>query len=259
MKFNPPKQEELIEAIHDGRVTVESLPEPLYYAIAEYLKAGLYEGYGASLATVDEVIDTSILRELRDNIYRFSAAKTYQQVREVTDLLVSGARVRPYREFEKEAAKILDKYNKSWLTAEYNTAIGQGQMASKWNEIVRNEKLLPYLRYDAIGDACPICKPLDGLVAAVNDPVWKKISPLNHFNCFCVLLQEPEDVTPTKANDKEMMFAEFNNNVSEDFNMNPYYDKVVFNSQHAYFVNVPNKDRKLSENNFELTIPKNDA
>ena len=258
MTYSAPDIEELLQQIHDGRVTVEKLPEPLYFAIAEYLKRAIYEGFEVA---VDDLLinrDYELIKELRNNIYRFSGAKTYQQVREMTDLLVGNNGVRSFREFKPLALEVFDKYNVTWLQAEYNTAIGQAQMASKWSEIVRNEDVLPYLRYDAIGDACPICKPLDGIIAPVHDHIWRSISPLNHFNCFCVLLQETKSVTPTDVNKRELALNGFKQVVSDDFNMNPYFDKVVFNSNHAYFSNIPKKDVNLAKSNFGLTIPEND-
>ena len=257
MTYYPPDIEELLKAIHDGRITMEYLPEPLYRAIAGYLKKGLYKGYGGTLADFSGV-DLELLQELRANIYMFSAAKTYQEVREMTDLLVSGNGVVPFREFKAEALKIYDKYNVAWLEAEYNTAIGQAQMASKWREIMGNADILPYLRYDAIGDACPICKPLDGIVAPVNAPIWRTASPLNHFNCFCVLLQEPAGVNATDPSRVVLVQNAFEQRVPDEFKMNPYFDKVIFNDKASYFTNIRKEDVNLAMNNFNLPIPKND-
>lgn len=249
--------DELIAAIHDGRYSTNVLPEELYYAIADALKKGLYEGFGTTISDLSfSDVDFSLLSELRDNIYMFSGAKTYQQVREMTDLLMGDSGILPFNKFRDEALAIFDKYNVSWLQAEYNTALGQGQMANKWSTIMSEQDVLPMLRYDAIGDACPICKPLDGIVAPVNHSIWRKASPLNHFNCFCILIQETG-----KATDANRLFGieqQFQQVVSPEFNMNPYFDKVVFNENSSYFTNVPNKDRFLAMNNFNLPIPPND-
>ena len=73
-------------------------------------------------------------------------------------------------------------------------------MVVKWQEIEKTKGILPYLRYSAIVDpnTSEICLPLDGVVAPVDDPIWDKILPLNHFNCRCVILQE-FDAVPTEG------------------------------------------------------------
>lgn len=259
MPFSYDEIDELMQSLHDGRVNKYALPAELYFAIAEYLKRGLYEGFEMTFSEAAfGTIEYDLIAEMRANIYIFSAAKTYQQVREMTDMLAAEKGVLPFNEFKKEAQKIYNKYNVDWLKSEYNTAIGQAQTANKWKTILSEQDVMPYLRYDAIGDACPICKPLDGIVAPVNHPIWRKISPLNHFNCFCIVLQEGKGIKPTNENQLYQISNQFDPVVSPQFAMNPYYEKVVFNQSAPYFTNVPNEDRGYAMNNFNLNIPSND-
>lgn len=259
MAFTYDEIDELMQSLHDGRVNKYALPVDLYFAIADHLKQGLYEGFDMTFSEAAfGSIDYQLIAEMRENIYIFSAAKTYQQVREMTETLASEQGILPFNEFKREAMKIYDKYNVDWLKSEYNTAIGQAQTANKWKTIVQEQDVMPYLRYDAIGDACPICKPLDGLIAPVNHAIWRKISPLNHFNCFCIVLQEGKDTKPTNENEIYQLSNQFDLVASEQFRMNPYYDKVVFNETAPYFTNIPNEDRGYAMNNFNLNIPQND-
>jgi SPP1 gp7 family putative phage head morphogenesis protein len=253
--------EKLIKGIFDGDITEHDLPTSLYHEIAEYLKAGLYKGYGMTLKESFGTSDHELLSELRENIYAFSAAKTYQQVRDMTDKLTnSDGEVIPFNEFKEEAGQIFDTYNNDYLKTEYNTAIGQGQMAIKWNEIQANKDILPFLEYSTIGDACDICAPLDGFTAPVDDPAWDTIMPLNHFNCECIveqLDQEEGESKETPETDRDETLEKVTGRMNDVFKMNPGKDAVIFSPDHPYFT-VPKADRDFARANFNLPIPKKD-
>ena len=171
MKYTAKQINNLLDGIFDGSITEFDLPLDYYNAVVDYLKQGLYKGFGSDLASATGK-DLELLIELRDNVYMFGAAKTYNEVKEISALLTDGENVRTFAEFKAEAMKVYETYNVDYLKTEYNTAIGQGTMAAKWNEIEKNKDILPLLQYSAIGDACDICEPLDGMIAEVNDPVW---------------------------------------------------------------------------------------
>lgn len=178
MQYTNKQIADLIDGIHSGKYTTTELPESLYYAIADYLKKGLGIGFGVG----DK--DEALLKELQDNIYMFSAAKTYNEVRDMSELLTDGDKVRPFNEFKAEAMKVYGQYNEDWLKAEYNTAIASGTMAKQWSEIESTKDVLPNLRYSTTEAACPICTDLDGTVAPVDDEFWGTFYPPNHYNCF---------------------------------------------------------------------------
>lgn len=239
---------DLIDGIYSGKYTTDSLPSSLYFAIAKYLKKGLYEGFGGNLTDFDGK-DLDLLKELRDNIYMFSAAKTYNEVRDMSDLLLDGDNVRPFNEFKTEALKIYGTYNQDWLKAEYNTAIAGATMGKQWLDIESNKGILPNLRYSTTEVACPICSELDGTVAPVDDSFWDTFYPPNHYNCMCVVLQEDSDVEVTK--DK----PDTSNAMDDVFKMNVGKERIVFDSEHPYFTSAP---KDLGENNFGLPIPEED-
>lgn len=256
----------LIADIHSGKITAHDLPESLYYAIADHLKQGLYKGFGADMSTVSEG-DAELLAELRDNVYMFSAAKTYQQVREMVEATTDEkGNVILFNDFKKEAKEIFIRYNGDpedfdnggYLKTEFDTAIGQAQSAVKWNSIEEQKDVLPYLQYSTIGDACDICEPLNGLTAPVDDPVWDDIMPLNHFNCLCLVEQLDEDegkenLTP----DVDEVVGPVLERMDNVFKMNPGKDGYVFSPDHPYF-SVPKEDKEFAQNNFDLPIPKDD-
>lgn len=260
----------LLTRIYNGEFTRYNLPYNLYSQITDHLKAGLYKGYGTDISSLIkrlnkgtgtafwELKDLDLLAQMRTNVHMFSAAKTYQQVREISGLITdSKGVVRPLGSFLKDARGVFDTYNKTWLTTEYDTAIGQAQNAAKWRDIEKQADVLPVLEYDAVLDknTSDICRPLDGLQASVNDPVWKKIMPLNHFNCRCMVKQlSAEEAKLTGPKDKEKRYNEAMNNMQDLFKMNVGTDGVVFKKDHPYFV-VPKTDKKFAQQNFGLKIP----
>lgn len=251
---------ELIKGVWNGSITQHELPEDLYNAIGEYLKEGLYEGFGGTLADF-EGVDLELLTELRENVYMFSAAKTYQQVKDMRDLLTGEDGVSTFQEFREAAREIYDQYNENWLKAEYDTAIGQGQNAAAWNDIEKNKELFPYLVYNGQEDdnECEICAPLNGLTAPVDDPIWNTIYPENHFRCRCLVEQidKYEDVKLTPDAEKTELVSQVSEKMSDVFKMNAGKDRIIFSDEHPYF-DVARGDKEFAANNFDLSIPETD-
>ena len=248
----------LIEGVYEGSITAYAIPESLYYMIAKRLLEGLYEGYGATMSTV-KLVDEAMLTALRTNIFQFSAAKSYQQIKAIEKLELASealATTGTFSEFKKEAKQIFETYNKTWLKTEYDTAIGQAQNVVKWQEIEKTKDVMPYLRYSAIIDpnTSEICRPLDGIIAKVDDPIWQKVAPLNHFNCRCLLIQEFDAV---ETEGRQQVAEQVEKDMQPLFKHNPYYTKQIFDKDHPYF-QVPGEDKEFARTNFGLPIPKND-
>lgn len=266
-KYSDDLVESLFMGIYSGKIRPRFLPTSLYYAIADYLKKGLYEGYGTTFSSLSKaykpvgynLADFELLTEMRTNVYLFSAAKTYQQVRTMTDQLIgdNGA-ILPFKQFREKADETYKLYNKTWLQTEYDTAIGQAQNGRKWKEIERQADVLPLLEYSAVLDSrtSEICRPLDGITAPVNDPIWKKVAPLNHFNCRCMLKQVADGkVTSQKVKDEKV--EETLGMMDDLFKMNPGQTGYVFSKKHPYF-QVPKNDREYAKRNFDMPLPKTD-
>jgi hypothetical protein len=250
MKYTDKQIEALLDGIYNGGITEDALPEGLYFAIADYLKKGLYKGFGGSLIDYTEgKTDYATLKELRDNIYMFSAAKTYVEVRGMTDLLMDGDAIKSFAEFKKDAMALYDIYNLDYLKSEYNTTLASAEMAAKWVVITDDIDTLPNLRYSTTEVACPICADLDGTVLPATDSFWDTYYPPNHYNCMCVVLQEDEDIKLTQNPPSTV------HEMDDVFIGNVGKDKVIFNEDHPYFQLVP---KDLGENNFGLPIPDTD-
>jgi len=266
MKYSKKQIEETLKKIYAGEITEYNLPEGLYLAIADYLKTGVYKGFGtnftkltkqlaAKVSTTFDTSDLELLSELRENVYMFSAAKTFQQVKDMTEKLVDeNGTIRSYQDFRTDADTVFNTYNNDWLKSEHTTAIAQAQSAVKWNSIEKQKDILPFLTYSTIGDACNICAPLNRMTAKVGDPIWDNLLPPNHFNCECLVTQsEDADV----SENKNELSHNADRLMSPVFKMNSGKDAVVFNPDHPYF-SVPKADKEFAQNNFNLPIPKHD-
>ncbi len=250
--------------IYSGKITPESLPENLYAAIAEKLKEGVYKGYKGSLKSIESSYGfgsapLDMLKNLRENIYIFAGAKTFHQTEEMRGLLVDNGKVLTYNDFSKKAKETFDRYNEDWMKTEYNTAIGQSEMARYWVDVEEDKELFPYLRYIAVMDAhtSTICKPFHNITLPVDDKFWNQFSPLNHYNCRCVLEKlEKQDATVSHKDRVKSASKEVGDKMNDAFKMNPGKTGEVFGKDHPYFTEVPEKYKELAKNNFNLPIPK---
>ena len=255
MKYSNKQIDKLISGIYDGEITVGDMPESLYYAIADYLKKSLYEGFGGSLIDFDGK-PLELLTELRENIYLFSGAKTYQTVKAMESMLTEDGEKRSFKDFKEFARNEYDLFNVTWARTEYDTAIGQGQNAYLWTKIQADKDVLPLLQYTAVIDAntSDICAPLNGIVKPVDDPFWDVFMPLNHHNCRCSVLQLSEGEISKDIKEETKQVAE---NMNDVFKNNVGKDGFVFPPDHPYFDVAP-EDKKLAKENFGFDIPEKD-
>jgi len=232
-----------------GEFTVDNLPIPPYLKTADFLKKGLSAGM-AEYEKVDELL----VADLTNNIYLFSAAKDYQQVRTLTSMLADPELKSYFYKFKEAAQPILHDYNVAYLQTEYYTAKGSGRMAAFWDRIKQESDVLPLLQYQTVGDARvrPTHAELDNIIRPVNDAFWKDYYPPNGWRCRCTVQQLSEGALTD--------LSEFvkPNDVPPEFMMNSGIDGYVFKERgkgkHPYF-DVAKGDKELAKNNFNLPLP----
>lgn len=248
--FNNDEIDRFIEGIYRGLISVTNLDLDTYLKVAKRLTDGVYKGFGKNIDSVLYLSeDYQMLAALRDNVYIFSGAKQYQQVRQMSSFLTENGKIVPFNEFKKKVDSIYNDYNKSYLNAEYNSAIAQSRTASQWMDIERDKGALPYLQYQTAGDGRvrPEHASLDNIIKKVNDPFWDKFMPPNGWNCRCDVIQLDEgEVTDTKN-----LVVE---NVPDEFRFNAGKEKVVFSKKHPYF-DIATKDKQFAKNNFGMPMP----
>jgi len=251
-KYTDGQLKRLLTDIHSGVITEMNLPEPLYKALGEYYTKAVYQGFGNTLKNVSTA-NEELLTDLRENVWLFSAAKTYQFTKAATDALTDeNGKIQPFNKFYAQGQDIAGTYLDSWAKAEYTTAIGQSQMAKQWASIEANKDILPMLTFSTDGNACPECDPFDGLTAPVDNPIWDVATPLLHFNCMCILIPS-DDATPWEQSKIDDLPVD--DNIPEDFQNNPGKTGEIFPPSHPYFEDVPKGEAKR---NFGFNVPEND-
>ena len=248
--FDEAEIDRFIEGIYSGLINIRSLDLQTYLKVAARLTDGVYTGFGKNLSDVLYLSeDYQMLYALRDNVFIFSGAKQYQQIRHMSSLLTDNGKIVPFNEFKKQATSVYNEYNKNYLAAEYNSAIAQSRTASQWMDIERTKGLFPYLQYQTAGDGRvrPEHASLNNIIKKVGDPFWDKFMPPNGWNCRCDVIQLDEG---TITNTENLVVE----NVPDEFRFNAGKQKIVFSKEHPYFDIAP-KDKNFAKTNFGMPMP----
>ncbi len=165
---------------------------------------GLKVGYSPKL----KYYDKDIAELLQQNIAEFSAFKETSFKKSLHQILTDSDDLVPWSEFKKQAAKVTDKYNKRWLKTEYDHTVANANTTAQWGKYEAQKSIYPNLQFHTIGDSSvrDEHQQLDGLIAAVEDPIWSQLSPPLDWGCRCYVTQTDEDenkkgrnFTPKKA------------------------------------------------------------
>jgi SPP1 gp7 family putative phage head morphogenesis protein len=243
-----------IDGVYKGEISKYSLPSWVYTKTFQHLNKGVFEGFGQDLITVAfETPDYWMLKDLTENIYMFSGAKTYQQYRSLSDLLLENKA--NYYKFKDAATSVLKDYNEVYLAAEYRTAIGSARMAGEWQRITQDADVLPLLQYKTVGDGRvrPEHAQLNNIVRRVDDKFWDTLYPPNGWNCRCTVMQLADgDVTDLRG-------KKLYENVPKEFRFNVGKDRIIFNdkgsNKHPYY-KIAKGDKDFARENFGLPIPR---
>lgn len=196
--------------------------------------------------------ETLTYQSLRENVWIFSAAKQYTQLRELSAMVSEKT---TYQEFRKKAVSVFDEYNKNYLKTEYNTAVGQSQMARDWVRSYEEREALPMLRYNTQKDARVRDEHaiLDGITLPVDDKFWNLYMPKNGWNCRCFTTQH-EETKKTDLSKIDLSELSDDRKFPEVFKMNPGKDGIVFSKKHPYF-RVAKGDKEFRNQNYKMPIP----
>lgn len=209
-------------------------PEITKYYAKTMLK-GVGEGMGASVDWNRP--DSEMIRSLQKNVYQFSAAKTYQQGKALSQALVDGDKVRSWEDFRKAAYAINADHKERYLRAEYEQAIASGQMASKWEYAQQHKEQFPNMQFDAVMDArtTSLCRGLDGVIKSVDDAFWDTYYPPNHWGCRSTVRHVGES-RETPGNQ-----IEYPDKLPTMFQTNLAKTGVVYPPAHPYWDGLPEK------------------
>ena len=265
--ITPEEKQQIFQDIWRGVITEFSPPVILFRDTWDDLQKGLFRGFGGNLTDFTEGSrEFKILTEFNTNLNKFSAAKTFQNIKDTKNFVLdSSGNLRPFTEFRKDANKIFKIFNENWLKVEFETTVANAQTAIQWKDIQSEKKIFPLLKYQTAGDqrVRPEHAAWDGIVKPVDDSFWDTRMPQNAFGCRCVVIQleEGEEEITNLGNHlkkvkKETGVTTLDNTVPL-FSVNPGKQKVIFAEKgrkaHPYF-KVDNTFKILKSNNFNLPL-----
>lgn len=251
--FGDDETNKILEGIFNGSININNLSVQMYEKIATRLTDGVFKGFGKNLISTEfGSPDYKMLQSLRENVYVFSAAKTYQQTKEISSLLTNKEGKLSFSDFKKEAKTVFEKYNENYLNAEYNSAIAQARSASMWMDFEKDKSIYNQLEYLSAGDARVRIEhaALNGIIKPVDDKFWNIYMPPNGWNCRCTVLQARGEM----ETDLSKKTPPTKKEVPDIFRFNAGKEKIIFSKSHPYF-EVPKKDVPLALKNFNLPLP----
>ncbi|SDE80958.1 phage minor head protein [Riemerella columbipharyngis] len=174
----------------------------------------------ASVSIDYDSSDYEVRDILKENIWKFSAAKSYDDCMRLNCLFFRpDGSIRSWNEFKREAIRILGFPLNQSVDSEYNTAIGYSMMRRKWREIQRDKHIFPYVQFKVTMDShtSEICTPLSDIIVEVDDPFLQHYFPPNHFNCRTGVIKL-RNATPTQIEeDKLRGISPLFKNTTEDY------------------------------------------
>lgn len=204
---------------------------------------------GFQTAVIDNAPDELMLENLRNNVQVFSGFKTYQQLRQATDLLWDkNQKIKPFGQYLEDVRKLNKTYNEHYLRAEYNHSIASAQQASIWQD-----RELFDLQFDAVNDKRTRSSHarLDGIVRPVEDEFWDKYYPLLDWNCRCIARKI------RKGSKKLSNVSKFTGEeLKPMFRVNTAKQGVVFPEKHPYYKIQNPKDKKTLQKWIDATLGK---
>lgn len=217
-----------------------------------------------NFAITDNDIPDEMRTALQDDARLFGGLKTHAQLFEASKLLLDDkGNLKPFSQLSHEYDKLNIQYNKNYLEAEYEFAVGSSQMAAKWNEFGDNDRY--ELQYRTAGDnrVRPEHDALNSITLPKSDPFWSSYMPPNGWNCRCTVVEVLKDKFPTSDSEKAITAGEKatsqigkdGKNRLEIFRFNPGAQKVVFPPAHPYGKVKGGKEvEKLFKNNSLINL-----
>ncbi|WP_395049415.1 phage minor head protein [Flavobacterium sp.] len=196
-----------------------------------------------NFAITDNDMPETMRTALQDNARLFGVLKTHAQLFEASKLLLDDKGIlKPFSQLSHEYDKLNIAYNKNYLEAEYEFAVGSSQMAAQWEGFSDSDRY--ELQYRTAGDnrVREEHVALNGTTLPKSDPFWNSYTPPNGWNCRCTAVEVLKDKFPTSDSEKAIaagekattQIGEDGKNRLEIFRFNPGAQKVVFPPAHPY-------------------------
>lgn len=234
--------DKVMQAVYDNQLKKGDVDKDLLVETYNQLNDAAAKGWGKEY-TDHEIESASTSQAMRENLFAFSGAKSFQEIEEMNKLMYddSGEK-RPFSEFRKDVLTMHKEYNENYLKTEYDASFASAQQAEKWAGYVADKRVFPNLKYIAVEDdrTRPAHAAMHKVVKPVDDPFWMLNYPPNGWRCRCHVEQTTDDVT-----DKRDVP---NMPIEPAFAHNSGATGEVFGKAHQYFTIPKNVADKVSKN-----------
>ena len=214
-------------------------------------------------SSFQQVEMSDIMRQrLQQSNYIFSGMKTFHELNEAFPSLIdeNGNR-KPFEQFLNDVRKIDEKYNKNYLRAEYNFCQQSANMASKWEEFLKDgDRYNLQYRTQRDKKVRPEHAALDRVTLPVTDSFWKEFYPPNGWNCRCTVVQVRKSKYPETPHDEAMALGEeaTGKDTKRIFRFNPGIEQKSFPDYNPYTIKRC-KDCDIAKGKLDLAfIPENE-
>lgn len=188
---------------------------------------------------------------LEQHIYRFSAAKSYQEMKSMSGALVKDGKPVSFADFKEQASKIAGTYRGDWLRTEYEQALITANRSKDYLNQTQLKDSFPTWQYKtrADGHVREAHRVLHDMKLAANDPVWSRIYPPNGWRCRCYVKPLPdyapgldrgeEAIRKLKGSIDKNGISELDKMIKQGYDSNHAAQGTVFPNNHPYWNGVP--------------------
>ncbi len=224
--------ERLANSMFNGEIKPSDLDRDLvlknYAAFNKEAESGWGKGYYESAST----------RRIRENILKFSGAKSYNLMVQLSELSKKGL---SKEDFTTKAKQLVLLHNETWLETEKKFTANSASSARDFESYQKDIDVYPNLKNRTMGDKSVRESHAlnEGIIKPVNE--WLQIPPYDP-GCRCWLEQTNEP--PTTGRNLQ--------NLDNKWANNAVISGKIFVENHSYFQQIPSNETQAVYNNSEL-------
>lgn len=217
----------LAKLLHERGKKTGVIDQELLKQTAKALLEAVTKGYDLVTEELTEA-DKALMKSFSENVYLFSSAKTYEEMKQASKLLFDAdGNIRSFNDFKADFFELHKTFNVHHLAAEYNHAVASAQMGANWKRLdLDGDGKYATAGDDRVRDAH---KVLDGIIAPWKSDFWKTHYPPNDWGCRCDAFDAPAGSTRTDLTGLSLP------TIKPMFRNNPGIDGEIFPEQHPYF------------------------
>jgi hypothetical protein len=220
--------EKLTEKIWEEGVKASDLDKDLVLKYYNSLNESARTGWGKGYYT------ENLTRDFRENLLRFSGAKSYSLIRQLEELKKEAGSKEDYLHSSK---KLINLHNETYQNVENKFASNSASSARDFNEYVKDADIYPNLMNRTMQDSDVRDSHAinEGVIKPVNE--WTQIPPYDP-GCRCWLEQTTE---PPTSNGLQ--------NIDNKWANNPALNGKIFVDENNYFTRISLLDKHAVKEN----------